>query len=120
MAATARHWPGRLIDLFPSPVRVERPWWTPLSHAVTTPSLTKVERAILAILRNYPGDEVLGRDLRTRLRRQGFRRSAPALVFTMMSLEDKGLVTCRQEVRGIEGVEVTERYYRTMRGGEDG
>src|SRR5436309_2299796 len=41
---------------------------------------------ILDILANLPGDEVLGRDLRGLLRSRGFRRSAPALVFTMMSI----------------------------------
>jgi hypothetical protein len=29
----------------------------------------------------------------------------------MMSLEDKGLVTCREEVRVVDGVEIRERYY---------
>ena len=44
---------------------------------------------------------ILGGDLRGLLRSRGFRRSAPALVFTMLSLEDKGLVTCREEVRVV-------------------
>jgi hypothetical protein len=79
---------------------------------MTAPSLTWVERAILEILDRNAGDEVLGRELRAQLRNYGFRRSAPALVFTMMSLEDKGLVVCREEVRWIEGVEIRERYYR--------
>jgi hypothetical protein len=84
---------------------------------VTTP-LSLGEQAILDILAHFPGEEVLGRDLRGLLRSRGFRRSAPALVFTMMSLEDKGLVTCREEVRVIDGVEINERYYRGR--GEDG
>jgi hypothetical protein len=78
---------------------------------VTAPALSKAEQAILDILAGYPGDEISGRDLRGQLRRRGFRRSAPALVFTMMSLEDKGLVTCREEVRILEGLEIRERYY---------
>ena len=81
------------------------------SRAVTTPALSKVEQAILDILAGFPGEEVLGRDLRGLLRSRGFRRSAPALVFTMMSLEDKGLVTCREELRFMDGVEIRERYY---------
>jgi repressor of nif and glnA expression len=80
------------------------------------PVLTKVEQAILEILESHDGEEIDGRDLRGLLRRRGFRRSAPALVFTMMSLEDKGLVACREEVRDGDGVEVRDRYYRL---GED-
>jgi hypothetical protein len=80
-------------------------------NAVTALALSKVEQAILAILASFPGDEITGRDLRGQLRRRGFRRSAPALVFTMMSLEDKGLVTCREEVRIHESVEIRERHY---------
>lgn len=81
---------------------------------MTTPALSKVEQVILDLLASYPGDEILGRDLRGLLRSRGFRRSAPALVFTMMSLEDKGLVTCREEARVIDGVELRERYYRVV------
>jgi hypothetical protein len=79
--------------------------------AVTTPSVTPVEQAILEILADYEGKEVCGRDLRTRLGRRGFRRSAPALIFTMMTLEDKGLVTCREELRFVDELEIRERYY---------
>jgi hypothetical protein len=60
-------------------------------------TLTKVERAILDLLANYPGEEVSGRDLRGLLSNRGFRRSAPAFVFTMMHLADKGLIACREE-----------------------
>jgi len=74
-------------------------------------ALTGVERTILDILARFPGEEVPGCDLRGLLRSRGFRRSAPALVFTMMSLEDKGLVSCREEVRVVEGVDVRDRYY---------
>jgi hypothetical protein len=79
--------------------------------AVTTSALTKVEQAILGILASYPDEEIRGRELRGRLRSRGFRRTAPAFVFTMMRLEDKGLVTCREEVRVLDEVEVNERYY---------
>ena len=78
---------------------------------MTTPALTNVEQVILAILADCPGEEVLGRELRSLVQRRGFRRSAPAFVFTMMSLEDKGLVTCREEVRVVDGVEIRERFY---------
>ena len=78
---------------------------------MTIPALSQVEQAILDILADFSGEEVLGRDLRGLLRSRGFRRSAPALVFTMMSLEDKGLVTCREEVRCVDGTEIRERYY---------
>ena len=78
---------------------------------MNAPALSKVEQAILDILASFPGEEVLGRDLRGYLRSRGFRRSAPALIFTMMSLEDKGLVTCREDVRCVDGVEIRERYY---------
>ena len=78
---------------------------------MTTPALTNVEQAVLDILADFPGEEVQGRDLRGLLQRRGFRRSAPAFVFTMMRLEDKGLISCRQEVRVVQGLEITERYY---------
>ena len=74
-------------------------------------ALTRVEQAILEILDGYPGDEVPGRELKARLRSRGFRRSAPALVFTMMRLEDKGLVRCFEEMRDVDGVEIRERSY---------
>jgi hypothetical protein len=70
-----------------------------------------VELALLEILEHHQGDEMSGRELRRLLTRRGFRRSAPAFVFTMMSLEDKGLVTCREEVSYFHGMEVAERYY---------
>jgi hypothetical protein len=76
------------------------------------PVLTAVQQAILAILENYPGEEINGRDLRGLLGSRGFRRSAPAFVFTMLSLEDQGLVACREEVREADGVEIRDRYYR--------
>jgi hypothetical protein len=79
---------------------------------VTAPALTHVEQALVDILASYPGEEVPGRELRALLRSWGFRRTAPALVFTLMSLQDKGLVTCREEVRVVDGVEIKERYYR--------
>lgn len=78
---------------------------------MTTPSLTRVEQVILEILADIQGEEVLGRDLRILLGRRGFRRSAPALVFTLLRLEDKGLVTCREEVRVVDDVEIKDRYY---------
>lgn len=72
--------------------------------------LAKVEQAVLDILAS--GEEIDGRDLRGMLTSRGFRRSAPALVFTMMNLVDKGLVACREEIRVVDGVEVKDRYYR--------
>ena len=83
---------------------------------MTTPALSKVEQAILDILATFSGEEVLGRDLRGLLRSRGFRRSAPALIFTMMSLEDKGLVSCREEVNVLGGVEIRDRYYQIRTG----
>jgi hypothetical protein len=80
-------------------------------------SLTKVEQAVLGVLASYPGEEVSGRELRGLLSNRGFRRSAPAFVFTMMNLADKGLVECREEVMVIDGVEVRDRYYRLVEGG---
>jgi hypothetical protein len=77
-------------------------------------TLTKVERAVLDLLAS--GEEVPGRELRGLLSNRGFRRSAPALVFTMMNLADKGLVECREEVSMIDGVEVRDRYYRIVEG----
>jgi hypothetical protein len=70
-----------------------------------------VEQAILNLLADFAGEEVPGRDLRRLLQKQGFRRSAPAFVFTMMNLEDKGWISCREEVRQVEGVEIRERFY---------
>lgn len=78
---------------------------------MSAPVLTQVEMAILEILASYHGDEIDGRYLRGLLRSRGFRRSAPALIFTMMSLEDKGLVACREEIREADGVEIRDRYY---------
>jgi len=78
---------------------------------VTALTLTKVEVVILAILEHYQGDEILGQELRRLLSRRGFRRYAPAFIFTMMSLEDKGLGRCREEVRYANGLEIKERYY---------
>jgi hypothetical protein len=57
-----------------------------------------------------------GRELRGLLSKRGFRRSAPALVFTMMNLADKGLVECREEVTVVDGVEVRDRYYGIVGG----
>lgn len=74
--------------------------------------LTRVEQAILAILESSLGEEIDERDLRGLLRSRGFRRSAPAFVFTMMNLVDKGLVACREKVREVDEVEIRDRYYR--------
>ena len=71
-----------------------------------------MEQAIVAILGTYPYEEIQGRALRGLLRQGGFRRTAPAFCFTMMSLEDKGLVICREKVRVVDGVEIRDRYYR--------
>jgi hypothetical protein len=79
---------------------------------VTSPTLTKIEQAIVQILNVDPRHEILGRDIRSVLRDRGFRRSAPALVFTMMSLADKGFVDCREETRIVDGVTIRDRYYR--------
>jgi hypothetical protein len=32
----------------------------------------------------------------------------------MMSLEDKGLVDCREEIRIVDGVTIIDRYYRAV------
>jgi hypothetical protein len=80
-------------------------------------SLTKVEQAVLGVLASYAGEEVSGRELRGLLSNRGYRRSAPAFVFTMMNLADKGLIECRDEVMMIDGVEVRDRYYRLVEGG---
>ena len=79
------------------------------------PSLSKVELTILDILTDSPGDGVSGRDLRSLLRKRGFHRSAPALVFTMMNLQDKGLIQCRQDVRVADGVEINDRFYSAVK-----
>jgi len=75
-----------------------------------------IEQAIVQILDVDPRHEIAGRELRSLLRSRGFRRSAPALVFTMMSLADKGLVECREETRIVDGVEIRDRYYRAATG----
>jgi hypothetical protein len=77
--------------------------------------VTKVEQAILEILDGYPGGEVQGRELRALLQSRGFRRTAPAFVFTMMRLEDKGLIRCFEEVRAVDGVEIRDRSYSKNR-----
>jgi hypothetical protein len=73
--------------------------------------LNKVEQAILEILAEFEGAEVVGQDLRTLLQNRGFRRSAPSFVFTMMSLADKGLVVCREDARMVDGLEIKDRFY---------
>jgi hypothetical protein len=87
--------------------------------ALTTPLLSKVEQTILALLDQYPDAEVSGRTLRSLLRDQGFRRTAPAFYFTMMQLEDKGLVACREEVRVVDEVEIRDRYYTRIGGDKE-
>jgi hypothetical protein len=77
-------------------------------------TLSKVERAVLDLLAS--GEEVSGRELRGLLSKRDFRRTAPALVFTMLNLADKGLLECREEVRVMDGVEVRDRYYRIVDG----
>jgi hypothetical protein len=86
----------------------------PQGPDVTASPLTKIEQAILQILNIDPRHEIFGRDMRSMLRSRGFRRSAPALVFTMLSLEDKGLVDCREETRIVNGVTIKDRYYRAV------
>jgi hypothetical protein len=73
--------------------------------------LLPIERAILAVLESRAGD-VPGRELRSLIRQAGYRRSAPAFVFTMLRMADKGLVVCREEARVVEGIEFKEWYYR--------
>jgi hypothetical protein len=80
---------------------------------MTRAALTRAEQAILDVLLRSSDEEIPARELRGLLQNRGFRRTAPSLVFTMMRLQDKGLVTCREEVRSLDGVEWTERYYRT-------
>jgi hypothetical protein len=75
-------------------------------------ALTKVEQAILDLLARHAGREISGRELRGMLSSRGFRRSAPAFVFTMLSLQDKGLVECRVEFDVSDGVEIRDRFYR--------
>jgi hypothetical protein len=79
-------------------------------------TLTKLERAILDLLAGYGGEEVSGRELRGLLSNRGFRRSAPAFVFTMMALADKRLIECREEASVIDGMEVRDRHYRLGEG----
>ena len=81
------------------------------------PTLTLIEQAILDILTDFPGYEVLEQELRTLVRNRGFRRSAPAFVFTMENLVDKGLVVCRQEVRMTDMAEVRDRFYQIRQEG---
>ncbi len=78
------------------------------------PALSTVERAILDVLANYPSQEIPERELRGLVSNRGFRRSAPAFVFTMMNLADKRLVECREEVSVLDGVEIRDRYYRLV------
>jgi len=75
-------------------------------------ALTLIEQAIYDILSDFPGYEVSERELRTLVQNRGFRRSAPAFVFTMENLVDKGLVACRQEVRMTDMAEVRDRFYQ--------
>lgn len=78
--------------------------------------LSKVEQIILSILEGLQGDEIASRELRGLLSSRGFRRSAPALVFTMMNLEDKGLIESREEIKVVNDVEVRDRYYQIKTG----
>jgi uncharacterized protein (DUF983 family) len=76
--------------------------------------LAPIERTILAILIDDPNEDVSGRDLRYQLRRRGFDRTAPSLVFTMMRLEDRGLVASREVATYKDGVQGTSRFYRAL------
>jgi uncharacterized protein (DUF983 family) len=76
--------------------------------------LAPMERTILAILIDDPNEDVSSRDLRYQLRRRGFDRTAPSLVFTMMRLEDRGLVASREVTNYQDGVQSTFRYYRAL------
>jgi hypothetical protein len=87
---------------------------------VTTPELNLVEKVLLALLERFPDEELSGRRLRSLLQRCGIRRTAPAFYFTMLQLEDKGWVTCREEVRVLDGVEVKDRFFRRCEPGSAG
>jgi len=76
--------------------------------------LAPIERTILSILIDDPNEDVSGRDLRYQLRRRGFDRTAPSLVFTMMRLEDRGLVASREVTTYKDGIQGTSRYYRAL------
>jgi len=76
--------------------------------------LAPIERTILAILIDDPNEDVSGRDLRNQLRRRGFDRTAPSLVFTMMRLEDRGLVVSREVTTRKDGAQSTSRFYRAL------
>jgi hypothetical protein len=76
--------------------------------------LSRVEQAIVTILHHWPDEEIPGRVLRTLVQNSGFRRSAPAFYFTMMGLEDKGLVASRERIRECEGSQIKDRYYRSI------
>jgi hypothetical protein len=81
------------------------------------PTLTKIEQTILDILSDFPGYEVSGQDLRTLVQNRGFRRSAPAFVFTMQNLVEKGLVTYRENVRMTDVAEIRDRFYKIRQEG---
>lgn len=81
---------------------------------MAAPSVSAIEQTILDILAGCPDGEIWGRDLRGLLRDRGFRRSAPALVFTLLRLQDKGLVEVREEVQTRGGVPARERFYRML------
>jgi hypothetical protein len=80
-------------------------------------TLTKIEQAILDILSDFPDYEISAQELRTLVQNRGFRRSAPAFVFTIENLVDKGLVVCRQEVRMTDMAEVRDRFYQIRQEG---
>jgi len=75
-------------------------------------TFTKIELTILDILSDFPDYEVSGQDLRTLVQNRGFRRSAPAFVFTMQNLVEKGLVAYRETVRMTEMAVVRDRFYQ--------
>jgi hypothetical protein len=80
-------------------------------------TLTRIEQTILDILSDFPDHEVSGQDLRTLVQNRGFRRSAPAFVFTMQNLVDKGLVTSREEVRKTDIAVARDRFYQVRQEG---
>jgi hypothetical protein len=88
------------------------PWFLQLRIREIMSTLTRIERSILDILSDFPGYEVSGQDLRTLVQNRGFRRTAPAFIFTMMNLVEKGLVACREEVRMTDMAEVRDRFYK--------
>ena len=79
------------------------------------PTLTHLQFLVIGLLLETPSS---GRDLRSRLRAHGARKSGPAFYQLMARLEESGVVDGRYEQVIVDGQPVRERHYRVAPAGK--